>query len=120
MDMDYLYSLVGTPFGLATLALIVCGWINAKFDFDKPKKVVLPWIVGIILSVVMWLLSKFFNFGAYALYEFKTLKDWAVFTLVAVSPGLIANGIYDSRMLHWLLSLLGAASKSASESESKA
>ena len=109
MDMDYLFSLISTPFGLATLALIVCGWINAKFDFKKPLKVMLPWGLGILLSIAMWLLGKYANFGVYALYEFNTFKDWAVFALVCLSPGLISNGIYDSKVLHWLLSLLGAA-----------
>ena len=109
IDMDYLFGLIGTPFGLATLALIICGWINVKFDFGKTAKVLIPWIVGIILSCAMWLLGKFVNFGAYAQIEFNTFKEWAVFALVALSPGLISNGIYDSKVLQWLLSLLGAA-----------
>lgn len=109
--MDYLFSLIGTPFGLATLALLICGWINVKFDFSKTAKVMIPWAVGIVLSVALWLLGKFFNFGAYALYEFGTFKDWLIFALVALSPGLISNGIYDSKVLQWLLSFLGAESK---------
>ena len=109
MDMDYLFSLVSTPFGLATLALIVCGWINVKFDFGRTVKVIMPWLVGVVFSLIMWLLGKTLNFGAYALYEFNTLKEWAIFALVSLSPGLISNGIYDSKALHWLLTLLGAA-----------
>ena len=96
IDINYLFSLVGTPFGLATLALIVSGWINVNFDLGKTAKVFIPWVIGIILSCVMLLLGKAFNFGAYALCDFNTIKDWLVFGIVALSPGLMSNGIYDS------------------------
>jgi len=109
IDISYLLSLVATPFGLATLALIVCGWINQMFSFGKTAKVIIPWATGIVLSVVMLLLGKYAGFGAYALYGFNTFKDWLIFGLVALSSGLISNGIYDSKMLEWLLSLLGAS-----------
>ena len=108
IDVSYLFGLMATPFGLATLGLIITAFVVDK-SISKTVKIIASWGVGIVLSVVMWLLGKYAGFGAYALYEFNTFKDWFLFGIVALSPGMISNGIYDAKLLHWLLSLLGVS-----------
>ncbi len=104
MELTEIYGLLSTPFGLALVALFVSDWLINKFSITK--KVLLTWIVGIVLSVIMLLLGKFANYGAYAEFTFKVWQDFAIFTLVAISPALISNGIYDSKLLEKILDFL--------------
>ena len=105
LNINSLLNLVATPFGLATLGLFITSFLVDKAT-KKVFKVILSWWVGIILSVAMLLLGKYVNFGAYAVFAFNSWQDWAVFILVALSPGLISNGIYDSKILQWLLNII--------------
>ena len=107
LDANYLFGLAATPFGLASLGLIITSFLVEKATANG-WKIFISWTTGIILSVVMLLLGRYFDFGAYAAFEFNTLKDWLTFAAVALSPGMISNGIYDSKALDWLLSILGA------------
>jgi hypothetical protein len=54
----------------------------------------------------MLLLGKYLDFGTYALFGFDTWQDWVIFGLVALSPGFISNGIFDSKffekILNWI------------------
>ena len=106
LDLDLILKLVGTPFGLAVLCLTIAAWVHKEFEVVGKWKVFIPWGIGIGLSVIMFFLGKYLNFGAYALYEFNNWKDWLVFVFVAFSPGLISNGIYDSKFLQFVLKLL--------------
>jgi len=108
LSISYLLGLVGTPFGIATACLIISGWLISRQNITGIMKVLTPWVVGIVLSVAMLLAGKHFNFGAYAFKVFATWQDWVVFGLVALSPGMISNGIYDSKILEWLLRALNA------------
>ena len=105
-NINYLLGLIATPFGLATLGVLLTAFFVEKVT-SRTWKVIISWAVGIALSVGMLLLGKYANFGTYAVFEFSTWQDWTAFILVALSPGLISNGIYDSKVLQWLLNLIG-------------
>ena len=112
VDISVLFNLVSTPFGIAVACLTLATWIHTKFEVEKKLvRVFIPWGIGIILSVIMWFTGKNFDFGAYALYEFNTLKEWAIFVFVALSPGFISNGMFDTGFLQAFLKMLGVSSK---------
>ena len=109
IEIGYLLELIMTPYGISVVCLMLSSLLITKFNIDGKMKVFTPWIVGSVLSVIMLALGKYINFGAYAIYEFNTWKDWAIFVLVAVSPGCISNSIYDTKLLKWLLKLFGVS-----------
>ena len=104
MELVEMYGLLSVPFGIALVGLFLSQWLIARLDINR--KVLTAWIVGIVLSVAMLAAGKWFGFGAYAAFEFNNWKDWAVFALVALSPGMISNGLFDSGLLEKLLNLI--------------
>jgi len=112
MEISYILELVKTPLGISMACLIISSWLIKTLNIENKMKVFTPWLIGIVLSGIMLLLGKFANFGAYAGYEFNTWKDWLGFGIVAVSPGCISNSIYDTKLLEWLLKILGISKDS--------
>ena len=106
MEIFEMLNLIATPFGLALVCLFIAEWVIVKFVLEGRQKVAAAWITGIVLSIVMWALGKFLGWGTYALFEFNTWQEWTTFALVAISPGLISNGIFSSGLLDKLLSLI--------------
>ena len=106
MEIFEMLNLVGTPFGIAVVCLFVTQFLIEKFNFEGKAKVFTSWIVGVALSGIMLLIGKLIDFGAYAAFDFKSWQEWATFSLVALSPGLISNGIFSSGLLEKLLNLI--------------
>ena len=99
-------DLLTYPFGIGVFCLFVSDWVIKKFDLIGRYKVFMPWVIGIVLSGVMLLAGKYFDFGAYKEFVFHDWKDWAVFAVVAVSPGMMSNGLFSSKLLEKLLSFI--------------
>ena len=111
-NFDLIAGMTGTPFGLSVLILGISAWLNAKFEFKKKiVKVVTPWAIGILLSIALFFAGKYFNFGVYAAFAFSDWKEWVVFGFVALSPGLIANGLFDAGILQTVLKWLDVEKK---------
>ena len=106
MDISNLLTLIATPFGLATLGLLLTAFLVDKAA-AKGWKIFISWAVGIMLTAIVFLLGKYANIGMFTGWVFDTWQSYAVFVLLAVSPGMISNGIYDSKLLQWLLEFLG-------------
>ena len=104
--MEISLSLLTYPFGIALFCLILSDLAIKKLDLLGRYKVFAPWVIGIVLSGVMLLVGKYADFGAYSEFVFNSWKDWAVFAIVAVSPGLISNGLFDSKLLEKVLGLI--------------
>ena len=106
MEIVEMLGLIGTPFGLALVCLFITEWTIAKLALDGRQKLAASWIIGIVLSGVMLALGKYAGYGTYAVFAFDSWQDWTTFALVALSSGLISNGMFDSKILEGLLKLI--------------
>jgi len=106
MEISEMLSLVSTPFGIGLVGLFLTQFVIDRVSLEKRGKVFVSWAIGIVLSGVMLAAGKFVNFGAYAVFEFGSWQDWATFGVIALMPGLISNGIFSSKILESVLSLI--------------
>lgn len=112
MEIEFIIGITGTPFALALLIVTISSWLKQEFEFKKKwVKVTVPWFVGIVLSIALFFAGKYLHFGTYSEFTFTEWKEWAAFGLVALMPGLIANGIFDVGVLQSLLIWLGIEKK---------
>lgn len=84
--------------GAAAAVLLITGWIKTAFKLEGMYARWVSWIVAISLSFIGWLL----NLG---LFEPVT---WPVALIYGFGIGLVANGIFTSETVQYLLSLFKA------------
>ena len=106
IDFSNLLSLIATPLGIAALGVLLTAFLVDKAD-KKGWKIFLSWAVGVVLTVFVFLVGKYAHIGMFTGFVFETWQHWAIFIVLAISPGMMSNGIYDSKILAWLLNFLG-------------
>ena len=106
LDIGNVLTLIATPFGLATLGVILTAFLVEKTT-KKGWKIFVSWAVGIFLTVGVFFLGKYASVGMFTGFIFETWKHWATFVFLALSPGMISNGIYDTKILEPVLKWLG-------------
>ena len=89
---------LGTIAGVASAVLLITGWVKTAFKLEGKFARWVSWIVAISLSLIGWL----FNIG---LFEPVT---WFVAIIYGFGIGLVANGIFTSETVQYILSLFKA------------
>ena len=95
--VDLLFDL-STIAGAAAAVLLITGWVKTAFKLEGKFARWVSWIVAISLSFLGWLL----NLG---LFEPVT---WVVAIIYGFGIGLVANGIFTSETVQYILSLFKA------------
>ena len=98
----------GVVMGFETFAALVA---IIPFLTELLKKI--PGVSGIVIQIVSWALGVLlalvgwkFNLG------FLSGIPWYIATLYGIGAGLVANGIFDTGIITWILGLFGKSKAS--------
>ena len=58
---------------------------------------ILSWVIGVVLSLIGWK----FNIG------FLAGLTWYIALLYGIAAGLVANGVFDTGIINWILGIFG-------------
>jgi hypothetical protein len=105
-DISNILTLIATPLGLAALGMLLTAFLVDKVQ-PKAWKIFVSWAVGVVLTLVVCFIGRKFGIGMFAGFVFDGWQAWATFIVLCISPGMMSNGIYDSKILSWLLKFLG-------------
>lgn len=94
-SIDVVEYIASIP-GLAALVLLVTQFLKQFLKTDGWYSAYLSWIVALVLSVIGWSLQLGIFLGA----------TWYIVLIYAAAAGLIANGLFDWKMIKAVLELL--------------
>jgi len=99
-------TLLKTPFGIALLGVFLTEFMVRWFSLEGKAKVWTSWLCGILLTFVMVVLGRMFDFGAFAEFTFSEWGDYATVIVIGLFSGFVSNGVFSSEFLEGLLKLI--------------
>ena len=105
-DISNILTLIATPLGLSSLGVILTAFLDDKVQ-PKAWKIFVSWAVGVVLTLIVFFIGRKFGIGMFTGFVLESWQHWAILFVLAISTGMMSNGIYDSKILSWLLIFLG-------------
>ena len=100
---DVSYSPPGVEMGFGTFAALVA---IIPFVVELFKKI--PGVSGLVIQIVSWITGIALCLAGWKFHlGFLSGVQWYVAVLYGVGAGLVANGIFDTGLINWILGIFG-------------